>query len=465
VERGEENAAGWQRRKRREAGTCPDEGKEGLKVISDKGMVLSWRNIQERSFLVMRIIVNAGVQGKGIHGMSQHTTDTTGRKASTDAIPSGRPGLKRLVTALTVVAFLAIGSVALYAISLILTAVLLLLFSALFAYLIYPLVQFLQRRLTRPLAIAVAFLLVASVLAVVIFIVASSINPQVSSLKQSIQFLLSPAGERRIQSFFGFLGKLGITKEQIAQLKNQLFSQAQGALSGLLPFLSGLLSNILDFIIVITLSVYFVLDGARIIRWLSHKTPANSRGTIDFLLHTLDQSLGGYFRGTLLLALIGALCTGVVLALLHVPYAALLAALFFLLYFLPVIGTYVIAALCILAALPQGWVVMLIVALFLVLLLGIVMGEILAPRIFSSTVGVHPIVAIFALFAGAELFGLIGGFFAIPVAGVLQQVIVAFWHRWEHEHPKQFPPEEMPLQQSAPLPGQQVLPFRPDERS
>ena len=105
-----------------------------------------------------------------------------------------------------------------------------------------------------------------------------------------------------------------------------------------------------------------------------------------------------------------------------------------------------IAALCILAALSQGWVVTLIVAVFLVLLLGVVMGEVLAPRIFSSTVGVHPIVAIFALFAGAELFGLLGGFLAIPVAGVLQQVIVATWHRWEHGHPEKFPPEEVPLQ-------------------
>jgi len=235
-------------------------------------------------------------------------------------------------------------------------------------------------------------------------------------------------------------------------------SQAQAALPGLLPFLIGLLGNILNFIIVITLSVYFVLDGPRIIRWLGYKTPANQRGTITFLLHTLDQSLGGYLRGTLLLALIGALCTGVVLALLHVPYAALLAVLFFLLYFLPVIGTYIIAALCILAALSQGWVVTLIVAVFLVLLLGVVMGEVLAPRIFSSTVGVHPIVAIFALFAGAELFGLLGGFLAIPVAGVLQQVIVAIWHRWEHGHPEQFPPEEVPHQQAALLPEQKVTP-------
>jgi predicted PurR-regulated permease PerM len=388
--------------------------------------------------------------------MSQPTTDREHRKTATDAFPSGRSRLRRLINALTVVAFVAIGLVALYGISLILTAVIILLLSALFAYFIYPLVQFFQRRLPKSLAIIVAFLLVAGILAVVMLIVASSIKPQIASLTKFIQFLLSPAGERRIQSFIDFLGTFGITKDQVDQLKNQLISQAQGALPGLLPFLIGFFSNIFDFIIVITLSVYFVLDGPRIIRWLSYKTPVPQRGTITFLLHTLDQSLGGYLRGTLLLALIGGLCTGVVLALLHVPYAALLAVLFFLLYFLPVIGTYIIAALCILAALTQGWVVTLIVAVFLALLMGIVMGQVLAPRIFSSTVGVHPIVAIFALFAGAELFGLLGGFLAIPVAGVLQQIIVAIWHRWEHKHPKLFQQEEVPYQQAALLSEQKA---------
>jgi predicted PurR-regulated permease PerM len=74
-------------------------------------------------------------------------------------------------------------------------------------------------------------------------------------------------------------------------------------------------------------------------------------------------------------------------------------------------------------------------------------------------VGVHPIVALFALFAGAELFGLLGGFLAIPVAGVLQQIIVALWRRWKDEHPEQFPPEELPVQQSAQLPEQPVAPI------
>src|SRR6266704_2980405 len=131
--------------------------------------------------------------------MSPHTTDTTHEKASTDTLPSGHAGRRRLLIALTVLAFLAIGAVALFALSLILGAVILLMVSALLAYLIYPLVQFLQRRLPRSLAIAVAYLLVAGVMAAGMFIVTSSLVRQSSSLAQSIQILLSPAGERRIQ--------------------------------------------------------------------------------------------------------------------------------------------------------------------------------------------------------------------------------------------------------------------------
>jgi len=390
--------------------------------------------------------------------MSANTPATAQGETATDELSSSRGRRRKLITALMILAFLAIIAIALYALSLIAGAVILLLLSALLAYIIYPLVQLLQRRLLRSLAIGVAYLLVAGAVVGGMFIVASALIQQSTSLVHSIQFLLSPAGERQIQPVIDFLGKLGITQDQVAQVKNQLFSLVQSALSGVLPFLIGAFTNITDLIVVVTLSVYFVIDGPRIIGWLRLKTPATQRGTINFLLNTLDQSLGGYFRGSLLIALIGALSTGVGLTLLHVPYAALLGVLFFLLYFVPVIGANVIGVLCILAALPEGWVVTLIVAIFIMLLQGVVIGQILSPRIFSKTVGVHPIVAIFALFAGAELFGLLGGFLSVPVAGALQHIIVALWNRWKDEHPDQFPQEEEPLQPSASLPGQQIAP-------
>src|SRR5207245_4206137 len=138
---------------------------------------------------------------------------------------------------------------------------------------------------------------------------------------------------RQLQPLIGFLEKLGITNDQVAQSKNQLLSQVLAALSGLFPFLSGLFSNIITLIVVITLSVYFVVDGPRILGWLRLKTPLTRRDTINFLLHALDQSLGGYLRGTLLIALLGALATGVGLSLLNCPYASLFETILFFFYF------------------------------------------------------------------------------------------------------------------------------------
>jgi len=174
---------------------------------------------------------------------------------------------------LTVLAFLAIGAVALYALSLIVGAVILLMLSALLAYLNYPLVQFLQRRLPPPLAIAVAYLLVTGALAVGVYIVTSSLIRQSSALAQYIQFLLSPAGERQLQLLSDSLGKFGMSKGQVIQFENQLLAQVQSALSGLLPFLIVFFSNIINLVLVVTLSVYFVIDGPRTIHWLRLKTP------------------------------------------------------------------------------------------------------------------------------------------------------------------------------------------------
>ena len=80
--------------------------------------------------------------------------------------------------------------------------------------------------------------------------------------------------------------------------------------------------------------------------------------------------------------------------------------------------------------------------IFLILLQGVLIGQILGPRIIGQAVGIHPIVAIFALLAGGELFGLLGALFAVPIAGVIQALLLAFWSTWQTNHPGQFPQED-----------------------
>ncbi|GAC1363152.1 MAG: hypothetical protein PVSMB5_17770 [Ktedonobacteraceae bacterium] len=362
-----------------------------------------------------------------------------------------------MIIALTVIAFIVITGFGLYAISRISNALLVLLISALLAYMIYPFTQLLRRFMPAALAITVAYLVVVVVLGGILYFVADSLIRQSASSVQALQSLFGPQGNRQLQPIIDLLGRFGISQQQIDMYRNQILSQLQGFITGIIPFLSALLNNLITFIIIITLSIYFILDGPRIVRWLSKRSPLEQRENINFLLHTLDRSVGGYFRGLLLLSGIGAVSSGIVLTLLHVPYAALLALLFFLLFFIPMIGGYISGALTILAAIPQGWVTVLIVVVFTIVLQQIVLGQILAPRIYSQSIGLHPIVALFALLAGGQLFGVLGGFFAVPIAGVIQEVIVALWKRWEERHPEQFEEQKPPAQPAPPV-AEQVEP-------
>ena len=51
---------------------------------------------------------------------------------------------------------------------------------------------------------------------------------------------------------------------------------------------------------------------------------------------------------------------------------------------------------------------------------------------------------IFAIFAGIERFGILGALLAVPVAGVVQEILIAYWKRYQTKHPDQFPPEAPP---------------------
>ena len=180
---------------------------------------------------------------------------------------------------------------------------------------------------------------------------------------------------------------------------------------------------------------------------LRMRTPLNLRDTIGFLLSTADRAAGGYFRGLLLLAIVAGVGAGVFLQLVGNPFSVLLGVLSFALFFIPIIGGFVSGLLCILFALPQGWETALIVGIYIITLQGVILGLILEPRIFNRTVGVHPILVIFAIFASLERFGILGVLLAVPITGLVQEILIAYWKRYQTKHPDQFPPQAPPSAQ------------------
>src|SRR5258708_24322708 len=189
------------------------------------------------------------------------------------------------------------------------------------------------------------------------------------------------------------------------------------------------------------LSIYLLIDGARLNRWLRTNLPLSQQTRVHFFLDTLERVIGGYIRGQLILSLLIGLLVGFGMALLHVPFAILLGVLAFVFAFVPVLGTFISGAACVLLALTQGWVWAVIVLVYFIFI-HIFEGDLVGPRIVGKAVGLHPIVSLVALIAGSELFGIWGAIFASPIAGIVQALLIALWLEWRETHPDQFKKNE-----------------------
>lgn len=334
---------------------------------------------------------------------------------------------RALFLPLTILAWLAVVVVAGWLLSHITRAVLILVLGALIAFALTPLVNWLDRWMPRGLAIALAYLVgftfVFGLLGLLVVSAASEISSFVGHLPAYVR-----AAHDLEPQVLALLRPLGVTPDQLVQAESEVVKQLQTVgtetARGALNAVQAVFGALVDAVLVLILSVYLTASGPRLLAWLRDQAPAGQRRRAVLLLGIVDQVVGGYVRGTLTLAAGVGLAVGGGMALLHVRYALLLGILAFFMEFVPVLGVLVSGAVCVLVALFNGWITaLLVVAYFAVV--HVLEGDVVGPRIMAKAVGVHPAVAILALVAGSELFGIWGALFGAPIAGLLQAIAVA----------------------------------------
>ena len=354
-----------------------------------------------------------------------------------DAALEAAKWTKRRDIPLAILAWAAVILLILWLASHVTGTLLIIVIASLLAYALAPLVTVLTQVMPRILAVIIVYVVVLAGIGTLLYFVVSSAVVQLSSFTHSVGTFVAPAHPGQSTPLEQILQPFGITPAQINSLSGQLFAQLGGVANSIVPLLTGVAGALLNIIIVIILSIYLLFNGSRVSVWLQNGVPRSQRGRIRFLLHTMQRIVGGYIRGQLIMSSLIGVLVGVGMLLFHVPYALLLGILAFLLEFIPVLGTLTSGFICVLTALTNGWISALLVLGYFVLV-HIFEGDIVGPRIVGKAVGLSPMVALIALVAGLELFGVGGALFAAPVAGVLQAFIVALWSEWREAHPEQF---------------------------
>jgi predicted PurR-regulated permease PerM len=347
--------------------------------------------------------------------------------------------------------------------------------AALVALLLDPVVRALQRvRLPRGLAVAIVYLAFAAALGLVIFGIASAVVSQTKTAASRFNDYFAhphgPAGQtsayQDVDRLQHWLNKHHLHSIKIERQGHRIVNQIRRRDVGkythrIVTFVEGAAISIgktlFSAVVLLVVSIYMLIDLQRLGRLVDRRFPP--RPGEQPLLRSVESALASYVRGQLALSLIIGTSAGVGLWLLGVlgalpngqTYAVLFGAWAAVTEIIPYLGPWLGAVPPVLYAL----VVHPLSALWVVLLfLGIhqIEGHVVVPKVMGSALRLHPLLVIFGLAAGAELYGLVGALVTLPALAVGRAIWEFFRHRitlepW-HDPPPAAPAEPVELERT-----------------
>lgn len=298
--------------------------------------------------------------------------------------------------------------------------ILVLFFSFILSAAIDPWVNwFERRRLPRAAGVLTAYAVFFTALSVIGVLLAPALGHQFKELSASIPGYY----ERFFKEVNVFPFRAASTGQEIAD-----FTKTLGSLFGnLIPALRGAVGGGFTVFLLLVLTFYLSIEDRSLKRLLRSVLPDQYQPYFTRMINRIDEKIGLWFRGQLLLSLIVFVLTAVGLSIIHrvtgeVPFWLLLALIAGVLEVIPFLGPGIAGALAVLLVLPNSFAVALIVAALYVVIQQ-VENNLLVPNVMQKTVGLNPIVVILAIVIGTRLAGVLGALIAIPLTASLMVVL------------------------------------------
>jgi predicted PurR-regulated permease PerM len=292
----------------------------------------------------------------------------------------------------------------------------------LFAYLLSPLVNLLDRFLpgrTRTAALALAYIIFVAVTVLVGFEIGSRVVQQATQLVNYLPGMI--AGLEKPSH--NLPTNIDVMKEEVLDKVRQAVSTGAGELIASLPQ-AGMKAltavSYLVYVAVIPILAFFFLKDARTMREhaLDLVPGGPRRELLDDVMADVHLLLAHYMRALVVLSLATFTAYSIAFSILRVPFGVLLAALAGMLEFIPMIGPLVAVLTIVLVAGVSG-INVLVILIFLAAY-RLFQDYILSPHLMGRGVEVHPLLVLFGVFAGAEIAGVAGTFLSVPVLALVR---------------------------------------------
>jgi len=296
-----------------------------------------------------------------------------------------------------------------------------------FAYLIDPVVRFLQQhslflRKMPGSAILEVYLTFIIVIAVFGYEVAPGVGRKVTKLVDEIPVLIDGLSTGTIASDLG--DQYGWSDAQELRFKAFLLRHRDN-IQDLVKVVDHSLSQVAEvfgfFLLIPVLAIFLLRDGEHIAHALINvAAPRDQRETVRSIAAKLHIVLTGYIRAQVILCGFSFLFYAIAMLLLRFPHALALAVLGGVLEFIPVVGWTSTAAAIVSVGIVHHchWIWMIL----LLAIWRIVQDYVISPRVFGQELEIHPLAAIFAVLVGAEIGGIVGIYLSVPLVASLSVI-------------------------------------------
>lgn len=338
-----------------------------------------------------------------------------------------------------------------------------LLLAVVIVYLLNPVVTRLERRgLGRGWGTFLVYVLFFLVVFLLVRWLAPVVSRQVAAFVASVPDLLSRAGDEL--SVLAARANLKLRIEDLVANIQANRTEALSFVGRIASFTGGVIHVAVIMILGPILAFYLLVDLPKLRRGVIAAIPTGRRDEVLGVSHKLAISVGGFFRGQLLVALFVGLASMLALWIVGLPYWALVGLICGIFNLVPMIGPYIGAIPAIFIAfttptsegllhIEPGWPLAIASALAL-LLVQQIDNHIISPNVVARTVKLHPVTVMLSLLAGGTLLGLWGMIFAVPFVAAVKIIGVHMWDTRAQWPPQaQAPLEPEPEPEPEPVPG------------
>ncbi|MBQ7624163.1 MAG: AI-2E family transporter [Clostridia bacterium] len=295
------------------------------------------------------------------------------------------------------------------------------------AFLLTPLSSLLVKKLrfAKLLAVLVTVFIIFGLIITLLSLIASYAVGQVSNLIADISSYAKNY-DQLVAVATDFLEGLHMPQTVISTVKSLLqnsdsyiASFVQSLVSGIITFSSG----IIDVVIIIILTIYFMLDGNKIIDFIADALTEGLGGIFKRSLSEISSLTWKYFRSRVILSFGMAVVTFLGLTIMGIKYAVLFALISFVLDFIPYFGSIIAAIIEVFYALISKNLGIAIAVGVFVIIVQQIEGNVVAPKMQGEATGLHPIVIMFALLACNQIWGPMGMLISTPIAIIFKVIL------------------------------------------